>query len=104
MEFIAQLKAELKAEILAEIKKEFDIVPKTVVAPVAAIINTYHYIKSTEWDSFVKETEAYNIFQKWYAAHGVGKYNAPRHAFNSIIKYQGFIQISSDGTINNKTF
>lgn len=104
MEFIAQLKAELKAEILSEIKKEFDIVPKTVVEPVTAIVNTYHYTKSSEWDNFVKETEAYNIFQKWYDAHGVGKYNAPRHAFNSIIKHQGFLQISSNGSINNKTF
>jgi hypothetical protein len=106
MEFVAQFKAAIKDEILAELMKEYDIRPKVVAEPVApaAVVNTYYYTKSTEWDAFTKETEAYNIFEKWYVVQQPRKYNAIRHAFNSIIKHQGFIQIRSDGSINNKTF
>ena len=61
-------------------------------------ITKYKYTHSSNYSAMVDNPEMLAIFEKWYESNK-SKYNALKHAFNSLIKHEGFIEISSDGFI-----
>ena len=58
----------------------------------------HKYTNSSNYKAMVENPEMLAIFKKWYEPNK-SKYNALKHAFNSLIKHEGFIEISSDGII-----
>ena len=61
-------------------------------------ITKYKYTHSSNYSAMVDNPEMLAIFEKWYESNK-SKYNALKHAFNSLIKHEGYIEISSDGFI-----
>lgn len=61
-------------------------------------ITKYKYTHSSNYSAMVDNPEMLAIFEKWYESNK-SKYNALKHAFNSLIKHEGYIEISSDGLI-----
>lgn len=61
-------------------------------------ITKYKYTHSSNYSAMVDNPEILAIFEKWYESNK-SKYNALKHSFNSLIKHEGYIEISSDGFI-----
>lgn len=61
-------------------------------------ITKFKYTNSSNYTAFVNNPEMLEIFDQWYESNKT-KYNALKHAFNSLIKHEEFIEISSDGII-----
>lgn len=123
MEFIAKLKAEIKAEVLAELRAELaaamkadlkaelrnELLPKAApskaapskAAPAKAAkegSDCVTFSKASDWDRLEADEASYEWFEAWFEENS-GEYNHLRHAFNSLIKHENYIKISSDGTV-----
>ena len=61
-------------------------------------ITKYKYTHSSNYSAMVDNPEILTIFENWYESNK-SKYNALKHSFNSLIKHEGYIEISSDGFI-----
>ena len=99
--FVAKLKSELRIQIISELRSALDGLLASpdpavvVVAPnkvaVADVIVTYS--KSSDFSKFEKNDKALKCFTIWFNSHNF-HYNHLKHAFNSLVKHEKFININ----------
>lgn len=102
-EILAEMSDEIKAEIKAELKEEIKkkLMEGLAQAPVDKPMDITYY-HPDDFDALEKDPIVNIIFEDWYAQHHTEfNYKHPRHAFNSLIKYEGYIRIS-DGPSGKK--
>jgi hypothetical protein len=79
--------------------EEYDSESEDEIKPVdPKPITKFKYTHSSNYTALVNNPEMLEIFEQWYIPNEK-KYNALKHAFNSLIKHESFIEISSDGNI-----
>ena len=109
MDFIAQFKAalleeckvqliaELKPALLAEIRAELSKTEKKTPLVEKTEEKVIFVAKSAkDWSKVEENDIACEIFDEWFVEYG-DQYNHIRHAFNSLIKYQGKIEFVIKG-------